>query len=46
MSALQDSVRAANQARGEEGDKGEGREMQPKKNAPTKKAPSKKRRTS
>ncbi|BBJ47287.1 hypothetical protein SSPO_100050 [Streptomyces antimycoticus] len=28
-SALQDSVRAANQAHGEEGDEGEGREMRP-----------------
>ncbi|GAA3369350.1 hypothetical protein GCM10017744_088680 [Streptomyces antimycoticus] len=43
MSALQDSVRAANQALGEEGDEGEGREMRPRKKAPTKKAPAKKR---
>ncbi|MEU5928610.1 hypothetical protein ABZ817_34645 [Streptomyces antimycoticus] len=46
MSALQDSVRAANQVRGDEGDEGEGREMLPKKKAPTKKASSKKRPTS
>ncbi|GAA1086931.1 hypothetical protein [Streptomyces javensis] len=40
------SRRAANQARGEEGDEGEGREMRPRKKAPTKKAPAKKRPTS
>ncbi|WP_413803676.1 hypothetical protein [Streptomyces iranensis] len=43
MSALRDSVRAAKQARGEEGGDGEGREMPPKKKAPAKKAPAKKR---
>ncbi|BBJ47310.1 hypothetical protein SSPO_100280 [Streptomyces antimycoticus] len=43
MSAFQDSVRAAKQARGEEGDEGEGRETRP---APTKKAPAKMRPTS
>ncbi|MER8161227.1 hypothetical protein [Streptomyces sp. NPDC094472] len=43
ISAFQDSVRAAKQARGEEGGEGEVREMRPKKKAPAKKAPAKKR---
>ncbi|GAA1728816.1 Ku protein [Streptomyces yatensis] len=38
MSALQDSVRAAKQARGEGAGEGEVREMRPKKKAPAKKA--------
>ncbi|GDY49021.1 hypothetical protein SANT12839_099030 [Streptomyces antimycoticus] len=38
MSALQDSVRAAKQSRGEEVGEGEVREMRPKKKAPAKKA--------
>ncbi|WP_247615980.1 hypothetical protein [Streptomyces sp. MK37H] len=43
MSALQDSVRAAKQARGEEGGEGEVREIRPKTKAPAKNAPAKKR---